>query len=990
MICELCAGSNPDGALQCMHCSSLLPPPRPAEGGAASAPPGSADRALESLLRKMAEIPSPATVPAVGMGPGARLGPRYEIVKLLGKGGMGAVYLAHDHELSRRVAVKLIAPHLSMESWVVERFKREIHLSSIVTHPNVLRVFDLGEHEGVKFLTMQYVEGETLADLIRREGPLPLDSALSLFRQICAGVCAAHAKGVVHRDLKPQNVLVDGERNVYVTDFGLATSQEVSALTQTGALLGTPHYMSPEQVKGEPSDARSDVFSAGVILYEMLSGALPYEGESAYAVMIARTRGPPRPIADRKADVPKGLQRVLDGCLAREAADRYASMDEVLRELDGSTVAAGGRRWRTRWRALRRSVSWRWAAAAAALVVAAAAPAVVSRLARKPAAPAGVRTVLIADFDNRTGEDVFNGTLEPAVSLALEGASFITTYPRAGARKTADQLKLEGDGLSERRARLVAQREGLGVVAAGYVEKSGSGYQLGIRVVDAFTGQKVTEARVDAADRSATLAAITELAAKVREALGDVTPAGVQLKEGETFSAASLEAAHEYGVANDLALFQGKFDEARVHYLEAIRLDPGMGRAYNGLAVIEGNRNRHAEAEKYFDKALQNVDRMTERERLRTRGLWYFVRRDTAKSIEAFEALVQKYPADSAGLMNLALAHSMKGDFSRALDLGRRAVAIYPRSVTHRSNVGYYAMYAGDFASAIEEQKRSLELNPGFEAASIGLALAQIAAGRPDDARKTWGALEATGAAGSSAAAEGLADLAVLEGRFRDAKGILEEGIERDLAAGDPDAAARKMVISAELHLARGELALASDAAERALRTTNVDFAQFLAGLVLAQAGKDKRARALADAFDERWEPDPKMFAELLRGAAHLQRREHSQAIERFRAGLGRHDAWIARSLLGRAYLQAGALEQARDELELCEKRRGEATDLFVESVPTYRFYGPVQYHLARAREVLRSPAAADAYRAFLALKKGDEDPLVADAMKRLAALGKG
>ena len=998
MICAICSEPNPDDATQCARCTSLLPTVRsravePSRDGVATAAVAPSELALDALLRDVARIPpvlppGSATTHASALVPGATLGPRYEIVKLIGRGGMGAVYLARDRELSRLVAMKLIAPHLSAEGHVLERFKREVTLSTIVTHPNVLRVFDLGEHDGLTFLTMQYIDGETLAEIMHRRRPLPVDEGVSLIRQICAGLGAAHAKGVLHRDLKPQNVLVDRGGNALLTDFGLATSQDIAAITQTGALLGTPHYMSPEQVKGQHCDARSDIFAAGVILYEMLSGKLPFDGDSVYEIMIARTRGPPRPVAELNPGIPVRYQRILERCLAQDPADRYGSAEDVLRDFESPTPPPAARHRHRGGGPVRPRLGWKLAAAAAgALALAATVPFAIDRLRGKVTAPALVRTVLVADFDNRTGEDVFNGTLEPAIGIALEGASFVSTYNRAAARKIADRLKLEGEGLSEKRARLVAQREGVGVVTAGFVEREGRGYQLGVRVIDAFTGQKVTEVVVGAADRASTLGAISKLSARVRGALGDITPAGVQLKEAETFSARSLEAAHAYAVANDLALFQGKYDEARTHYLEAIRLDPGMGRAYSGLAVIEANRNRSAEAEKHFAKAMELVDRMTERERLRTRGLWYFRRRDTAKSIEAFEELVRKYPADSAGLANLAMAYSLKSDFTRALELARRAVAIYPRNVPQRSNVGYFAMYAGDFAAAVEEQRRALEQNPRFAAALVGLALAQAASGELDGARSTWRTLEATGAAGASAAAEGLADLAAVEGRLREAQGILSEGVERDLASGDRDAAGRKMVMAAQVLLAAGDATRAAASAERTLRTTEVDYVRFLAALVLAETGRERRALALAGAFDERWEPDPRMFAELVRGMTHLRRREHPQAVERFRSGLDRHDAWIARLLLGRAYLQAGALEQARDELEACERRRGEATDLFVESVPTYRLYPAVLYHLARAREALRSPAAAETYRGFLALKRSDEEPMAADARRRLAAL---
>jgi tetratricopeptide (TPR) repeat protein/predicted Ser/Thr protein kinase len=1000
MNCAVCEQPNPEGATHCERCSSIMPPPRSRPAGAvAGGPPGQtqAPRAtVDDLLKDLARIPEtraptplekkPPAFASTVVAEGTHLGPRYEIVRLLGKGGMGSVYLAYDRELSRLVAVKLVALHLAGEDWVLDRFKREIHLSSLVTHPNVLRVFDLGEHEGLKFLTMQYIEGDTLDGLMRREKRLPLDWSLSLFRQLCGALAAAHDKGILHRDLKPQNVMVDRDRNAYLTDFGLATSRALSPMTQTGAVMGTPHYMSPEQVKGQPLDPRSDLFSLGVMLYELLAGVRPYGGDSVYDVMMARVRDTARPLRELNADVPAWLQQVVERCLAVEPADRYQRAAEILADLDARAVkAAPGRRPTARVATPRTPA--RRAGLAAAVLLVAALPFAASRLWSRPAPAPQPRTVLIADFDNRTGEDVFNGTLEPALGLTLEDASFVSAYGRASAQKLADRLKLEGTGLQERRARLVAQREGISTVVAGFVEKDGTGYRVGARAVDGFTGQKIVEVSELAAEKGSVLTAASRVAAEVRVGLGDVTPLALQLKAAETYSATSLEAAHEYAVANDLAAVQGKYDDARAHYLEAVRLDPGMGRAYAGLAVMEGNRSRHTEATRWFQEAQAHVDRMTEREKHRTRGAYHLtVSRDADKAIEAYQALVQQFPADNAGLANLGLAYVFKGDFVRALEHTRRALALYPQNVPQRNNAGFFAMYAGDFEGALKEQVQVLGINPGFVNGHIGLALALAGAGRRDDAAGAWKKLAALGPAQASAAAEGLADLLALEGRLGEARAALEPALAADLAGKDGDGAARKLALLAELALARGERAPAAEAAERAVAQGPPDYVLFLAGRVLAAAGQERRALALAATLSRRVEAAPRHYGELLLGEAALLRQRGQEALDRFKAAQRLLDSWLAREALGRAYLAAGAPAQAVEELEACLKRRGEATDVFVDNVPTSRLLGPVEYWRGRALEAQKLPGAADAYRAFLALRSTAEDRLVPDARRRLAA----
>jgi tetratricopeptide (TPR) repeat protein len=944
-------------------------------------PTAATPRSLKEWASQTSGAGPRSTASAAILPGGLEIGHRYRIGHLLGLGGMGAVYQARDLELERDVALKLIRSDIASDVSALDRFKREIQLSSRVTHRNVLRVYDLGENEGIKYLTMQFVDGKDLATILKKIGKLPLPRLVSLFRQIAAGLGAAHEMGVVHRDLKPQNVLVDSADQVYLTDFGLAKGAEQSAMTQTGAVLGTPHYMSPEQVKGQHVDSRSDIFSLGVILYEMATGSLPYPGDTPYEVMVQRTLRPPRAPGEVNPDLPPYLCRIIDRCLAIDPAARYGSIAEVLADLDNSSFTPTMRFRVQRWRRL--------VPVAAVAVVALLAGAVVWLAAtrrRGAVPPASVKatSVLIADFANRTGEAVFDGTLEPAFGLSLEGASFVTSFNRGQARKLAEQLQPGSAGLAEPLARLVAVREGIQVVASGAIEKKGSDYAISVHAVDAVTGKQVAEATEEASGKEAVLTAVARAAADVRGALGDKTPPSAQLTAAETFSAGSLEAAHEYAVAQELQ-WAGKWDEAVRGYKKAIELDPNMGRAYAGLAAVENNLGHRQDAEKDYQLAVARLDRMTDREKYRTRGGYFLLMRKPDSAIEEFTSLLKAYPSDTAGIANLAFAYFVKRDMGKALEWGRRSVEIYPKNVLQRNNYGLIAMYAGDFDTAIKEQKTVLEINPKFALGYIGLALSQLGAGRPAEALATWNTLQGLGPAGASSAAAGLADLALYEGRLGDARGILEKAIEDDVVAKNNDEAARKLTTLAQAQLASGQAAKASASVDRA-RTLSSDLAvEVSAARVFLDLGDEKKALAVAEQLEKKVEADPQMYAALLRGEAELKRKNVRDAILRLKEARKQSDSWLVRFDLGRAYVEAGSFTEADQELEACLKRRGEAMAVYLDEVPTARLLPPVYYYLGRTREGLKSATgAAEAYKSFLAVVKGEGDPLAADARQRL------
>ena len=985
MICPICQTPNPDAVEACLHCShrfatakiALSPPPSGQDASElTSIPTMGSPSSLKEWATKSQRGTSSVVLPA-----GLEIGRRYRVKSLLGIGGMGAVYLVHDKDLDRDVALKLIKSDIAEDSDALERFKREIQLSSRVTHPNVLRVFDLGESDDIKFLTMQFVDGRDLATILKKQGKLPNDRILRIFRQVAEGLKAAHDEGVVHRDLKPQNIMLDSQDRVYVTDFGLAKGSEQSGMTQTGAVIGTPFYMSPEQVKGEPVGPRSDIYALGVILYQMSAGVLPFTGATPFEVMMRRVQRPAQPVGELNADLPKYLQQIIERCLAVDPNLRYQNVGEILGDLDAEAFHRS-----LRYSTLRR----RWlkpaaAAAVAAVILGAAGFWIYERGRSAKSVVRRAQSVLVADFANHTGDPVFDGTLEPAFTVALEGASFVSSYSRANALKVAAQLQPGATALDPNLARLVAAREGISAVTSGSVDKNGDGYEVSVQAVDAVTGKTIASDREEASGKDRVLATVARLAATVRRGLGDATPESAQLAAAETYTAGSIEAAHEYALAQNLQ-WEGKWDDAIRHYRKALDLDPNLGRAYAGLAAVENNRGRRQDAEKYYKDALSRIDRMSDREKYRTRGGYYLLTRSPDNAIEEFTSLVKQYPADTAGIGNLAFAYFVKRDMPKALEWGRRAIEVYPKDVPRRNNYGLIAMYAGDFETGIREQNTVLQMNPQFVLAYVGLALSELGAGRPAEALATWNKLAGIGPAGASAAAMGLADLALYQGRVADAKTILEGAIEPDLAAKSDDDAARKLTTLAEAYLESGQTAKAIAAAERA-RTLSKDTAVSVsAARVFIGAGEEKKGLAIASELQERLEPDPQMYAALLQGENLMNRRSFREAIARFNEARKLADSWLVRFDLARAYVEAGSFTEADTELDACLKRRGEAAAVYLDEVPTFRDFPPVYYYLGRAREGLKSPVAAEAFKSFLALQTGEGGPLAADARKRLAA----
>jgi len=379
---------------------------------------------------------------------GQVLGGRFQIMDILGVGGMGAVYKAYDQDIDRTVALKCIRPELASQPEVIHRFLQELLLTRQVAHKNVIRIFDVRESGGLKFITMEYVEGRDLGGLLVDKGKLPPAQALDIIQQACSGLAAAHAEGVIHRDLKPSNIMIDRQDRVVVMDFGVARTETGDGKTQTGAVIGTLQYMSPEQGKGEKIDARSDVFTIGLILYQMITGQLPYQAETPLASLLKRTQEAAAPVTSVDATIPRSVSAIVARCLERDPKQRYQSMDQLIADID----SVQGRRPLSVFPvgAAAHGKLWMWIAIASiAVAITAGVTLGWFRFSgTQPTASIAPIKVLLADFDNATTDSIFDGTLESSFALSLEGAPFISTYNRATAHKTLAQIK-PGDTLIE-------------------------------------------------------------------------------------------------------------------------------------------------------------------------------------------------------------------------------------------------------------------------------------------------------------------------------------------------------------------------------------------------------------------------------------------------------------------------------------------------------------------------------------------------------------
>ncbi len=931
---------------------------------------------------------------------GQQFSARYIIVRLLGIGGMGAVYQAWDAELSVMVALKVVRPEVMRDIGaareIERRFKQELLLARQVTHRNVVRIHDLGEIDGIKYITMTFIEGDDLASMLRKAGRLPVATVMPIARQVASGLKAAHDAGVVHRDLKPANIMLEKDAEAIIMDFGIArtTSQQraavslspqaVSALpaaiqheltrateaTMAGAVVGTVAYMAPEQARGQDVDQRVDIYAFGLILYDMLAARRRVEeGGGAVAELQKRIEQAPPPLKSIAPDIPEPLSRFVARCVEPDAAKRFRSTAEMvaaLARLDD----------RGKLRPVRRVVGLPVAVVVAAALLALSGG--VYWYTRPPVQHDNVVAV-IADIVNQTGDTAFDRALEPVMKLALEDAGFITAYDRTAVRALGVPPR---ESMDEAAARTLAVEQGLGVVVSGAIERESSGYLISVKATRPVTGAELANVEARAARKEDVLEAATGLMLQVRNALGDDESESAQQFAMASLSATSLDVLRLYATAMEAAS-ANRFDESLQHALKAIETDKNFGLGYLIAANQSANLGRSEDQRKYLDLALQHLDGMTPRERYHTRGASNLANNDYEQCVKEYSDAIAKYPANVPGRNQLALCLSYLRRMPQAVDVMRQVVKILPGQPLFRDNLALYLNYAGDFPQA--EQEARLVKGPDAYA-TLALAFAQLGQGQRAEAKQTYEALAGIGRhRGKSFSASGLGDLAALEGRFSDAVRILRAAVAEDLAAEDIDSAAAKLTAIASAELASGRNRAAIEAAEESLKYGHDVRTRFLAARTFAEAGEVEKARPLVEALDNELYDEPRAYAKIVQGVLALKRGDARRAVISLREANELFDTWIGLFDLGRASLEAKLFAQADSAFDAClNARRGEALALFVDEQPTYAYLAPVHYYLGRARQELKSARYGESYREYLNLR-GDskEDPLLNEVRKR-------
>jgi eukaryotic-like serine/threonine-protein kinase len=582
---------------------------------------------------------------------------------------MGAVYLAYDQDLGRQVALKLVRPELMVYPGAMERFRQELLLASKVSHRNILRIHDLGDAGGMKFISMAYVDGEDLHHVLAREGKLPLDRMLNITRQLCAALDAAHSEGVVHRDLKPQNVMLGKDDHVFVSDFGLAKSLgEVDGMTQSGEMLGTPRYMAPEQVEAKHVDARTDIYALGLILYEMVTGDVPFTAESTLQLMYKRAHETPPAPKTIVPDIPDWLNIIIMKCLAGDPANRYQSAKEILDDIDAQRKPAvppmlvPGVGDPVVPPAIRQTKGRRYLWIAAATAVAIGLGIGGWFLFKRPARTLSEKdTIVLADFANKTGDPVFDDTLKQALAVGLGQSPFLNLKTAVAVfrlnvlsdgkvRATLGQMnRPPGERLTEETAREVCQRMGSKAVISGSIASLGSEYVIGLNAVNCATGDSLAREQVQATGKEKVLEALGSAAAKLRGELGESLPSvqkfDVPLDQATT---SSLEALKAYSLGR-----KKSSAEAIPYYDHAIALDPNFAAAYTRLGVMYRNLGQPAKAKEYITKAFELSEHVSERDKLYIASSYYlYGTGEMEKAIQTYQLWVQSYPRDWLPLLN--------------------------------------------------------------------------------------------------------------------------------------------------------------------------------------------------------------------------------------------------------------------------------------------------------------------------------------------------